>query len=170
MTGIDGPYYWDSNLFSAWLQAEKRPEGEMEGLNSYVEKFDKGQLRIITSTLTITEVLGTPNIPAGIPQQFDMFLQRPNVHKISVDAPIARMARDIRLHYLNKSDEFNGKTISTPDAIHVATAIIYNAIAFHTFDSKGYRNSLGLIPLSGDVAGHNLKIEKPLTKQVDMLL
>lgn len=116
----------------------------------------------MTSVLTITEIT-VAKIPAGTDTLLDTTLQRPNFTKVSVDIKIARMARDLRNHYLNRPEQYKGKTLSVPDSIHLATAIVYRANEFHTFDEKdGNRDkTLGLIPLSGDVAGHNLIIRKP---------
>jgi len=68
------------------------------------------------------------------------------------------LAGELRDFYQNKG---NVKPLSLPDAIHLATAIIYNVEAFYTFDEKGNAKFCGLIPLSGNVAGHNLQICKP---------
>jgi hypothetical protein len=71
---------------------------------------------------------------------------------------------DIRDHYTVRAAEFGGKTLSVPDAIHLATAVLYRVDEFHTFDMEGRSKSLGLIPLSGNVAGHRLIICKPQAK------
>jgi hypothetical protein len=67
-----------------------------------------------------------------------------------------------------RAAEFDGKTVSVPDAIHLATALIYRADEFHTFDGKNGRNTLGLLPLSGDVGGHKLTICKPVAKSPEL--
>jgi hypothetical protein len=71
------------------------------------------------------------------------------------------LAHDIRDYYIIRAQEHGGKTLSTADAIHLATAILYRADEFHTFDERGSAKNLGLIPLSGNVGGHSLKICKP---------
>lgn len=69
-------------------------------------------------------------------------------------------------HYISKNGP-TGLTLTVPDSLHLATAILYRATEFHTFDEndKPKQNALGLLPLSGDVAGHKLKICKPEAKQ-----
>jgi hypothetical protein len=65
----------------------------------------------------------------------------------------------------------------TPDAIHLATAIHYNADEFHTFDGskprtprdKRYTRS-GLLLLDGNVAGHGLTVCKPTADQYELRL
>lgn len=78
-----------------------------------------------------------------------------------MESKIAAVAHDLRDYYSNRKAEFGGKTLSTPDAIHLATAIIYRVSEFHTFDNDGDAKSLGLLPLSGDVGGNRLIICKP---------
>jgi len=78
-----------------------------------------------------------------------------------MDTKVAAMAHDIRDHYMARSAEFGGKTLSAPDSIHLATAILYRVTEFHTFDGDGSSKSLGLLPLSGNVGGNRLIICKP---------
>ena len=42
-------YYWDSNIFIAWLQDEKRKPGEMEGVFELATKFDRRHSQEIES-------------------------------------------------------------------------------------------------------------------------
>jgi hypothetical protein len=51
--------------------------------------------------------------------------------------------------------------LKSPDAIHLATAILYRADEFHTFDDQ-------LIGLSGNVGGHRLIVCKPETKSPEL--
>ena len=60
------------------------------------------------------------------------------------------MAHDIRDYYQRIKDQNDGKLLQTPDAIHLATAIMYRATEFHTFDDgKSGSKNLGLLGLSG---------------------
>ena len=81
-----------------------------------------------------------------------------------MDVKIAQVAHDLRNYYSANRDKFGGKILSTADAIHLATAIIYRVTEFHTFDQDGDAKHLGLLPLSGDVAGNRLIICKPQAK------
>ena len=87
---------------------------------------------------------------------FDGALQRRNVQLIAQDIRVADLSHEIRNYYQAK-----GTKLSSPDAIHLATAILYRANEFHTFDNGGIGKSLGLLPLSGNVGGHRLTICKP---------
>jgi hypothetical protein len=72
--------------------------------------------------------------------------------------------KDLRNYYSSRPDEFDKKTLSTPDAIHLASAILNRATEFHTFDDGGVGKSLGLLSLSGNVGGYGLTICKPQAK------
>lgn len=163
MTGNNPIYYWDTCIFWAWLRNEtNRKPGEMEGIHDCLERVKKRQISIMTSVITYTEITSL-KLPAGVETMLEEVMQRPNCAKIGVDMRVAKLARDLRNYYLAKSDIYGGKTIATPDALHLATAILYKANEFHTFDEKDQPKykSLGLLRLSGDVGGHNLVICKP---------
>lgn len=159
MAGSNPVYYWDTCVFLAWLKNEQsRKPGEMTGVIDCLNRFKRRELSLMTSVLTLTEIT-IAKIPAGTETLLETTMQRPNFSKISVDLKVARMARDLRNYYLGKS-EYAGKTLSVPDSIHLASAILYRATEFHTFDGKdGTRDkTLGLLPLSGNVGGHKLTI------------
>ena len=158
MPGSSPVYYWDACLFLAWIKDEERPIGEMDGVREVIELSKKRDALIMTSVLTSVEVLSA-RIPAGMDTLFQQLMRR--VHRVGIDVKIVALAHDIRNHYT----KIGGKTVSTPDAIHLATAIMYRATEFHTFDSDGSRQSLGLLPLSGNVAGNRLTICKPQAKR-----
>ena len=159
--------YWDSCVFIAWLKNEFRPTGEMNGIRDIVEKTKAREVSIITSALTYAEVTEA-KVGAGVMNMFDDLFKRRNMSRPPVDMRVARLARDLRDYYATRTEEYNGKTLSVPDAIHLATAILYRATAFHTFDRKNRNGTLGLLPLSGNVAGHGLVISKPETKQISL--
>jgi hypothetical protein len=90
--------------------------------------------------------------------------------RLGTDTKVAALAHDLRDHYAKVAPASGGKTLSVPDAIHLATAIHHRANEFHTFDNDGSSKSLGLLPLSGNVGGHRLVICKPVAKspQLDL--
>jgi predicted nucleic acid-binding protein len=167
MPGSNPLYYWDTNLFIAWIQDEQRPTGEMDGLREVIERVRRREAMIMTSVITTTEVLQS-KLPAGVATLVSGLMKR--IQRKSMDTKIADLAHDLRDYYAIRSAQFDGKLLSVPDAIHLATAIFYRADEFHTFDSSNGRKSLGLLPLSGNVAGHGLKICKPTAKnpQLDL--
>lgn len=157
MPGSSPLYYWDTCLFLAWLKDEERNLGEMDGVRETIDRWRRREVKIMTSVLTSVEVLAAL-IPVGMDTHFAGLMKR--ISRIGVDTKVASLAHDLRNHYAKKGS----KTLSTPDAIHLATAVHYRADEFHTFDEDGSSKSLGLIPLSGDVGGHKLKICKPVVR------
>jgi hypothetical protein len=84
-----------------------------------------------------------------------------NVVVAPADDPVMQLAGELCEYYDKQKLIDKGPPLCLPDAIHLATAIIYEAKAFHTFDQKGSSRCRGLIPLSGNVAGHKLVVCKP---------
>ena len=160
--------YWDSCIFISWLKKEQRPDPqELLSINEFVERIKNREVVIVTSTITQIEV-GACNVGKLVLPLFDDLMKRKNIIRIAVDIKIASMARTLRDYYKSEpsvSGGVNKKTLCVPDSIHLATAILNKVDVFHTFDNNGSNKTLGLIPLSGNVAEHNLKIEKPTIKQ-----
>jgi len=150
MAGANPLYYWDTCLFLAWIQDEERKPGEMDGVREIIDRSKRRDCRIMTSVITSVEVLQS-KIPAGVDTMFTGLMKR--VERVGIEAKVARMAHDIRDFYHK-----NGQKLLTPDALHLATAILYRANEFHTFDEDD------LIPLSGNVAGNRLTICKPVAR------
>ena len=165
MAGNSPLYYWDSCLFIAWLKDEQRKTGDMDGVREVIEQAKRREVKLITSVLTLTEVLSS-QIPIGIDTLFANLLKR--ISKQGVDIKIATLAHDLRDFYVQKAVEHERKILSTPDALHLATAILCRADEFHTFDESNSRNSLGLLPLTGNVADHNLTICKPIARNPEL--
>lgn len=158
MPGGNPTYYWDTCLFLAWLNDEQRGPGEMDGVREIIDRHRRREVKLVSSGLTQVEMLES-KIPVGIDTAFTNLLKR--MPRLSMDIKIAQLAHDLRDHYAREAVNTGGKTLSTPDAIHLATAIHYRVDEFHTFDEQGSSRSLGLIPLSGNVGGHKLIICKP---------
>jgi predicted nucleic acid-binding protein len=134
----------------------------MDGVREIIERSKRREVKVVTSVLTSVEVLDS-RLPVGLKTLFYGLLKR--ITRLGMDTKVAAMAHDIRDHYMVRSAEFGGKTLSTPDAIHLATAILYRVTEFHTFDNDGSAKSLGLIPLSGNVGGNRLTICKPQARR-----
>lgn len=167
MAGASPIYYWDTCLFLAWLNDETRESGEMDGVREVIARHKRREVKLITSVLTRVEVLQS-KIPVGVGNSFTDLLKR--MTQLGMDTKVAGLSHDLRDYYSANAAENGGKTLSTPDAIHLATAIHYRADEFHTFDNDGSAKNLGLLPLSGDVGGNRLKICKPEAKspQLDL--
>jgi predicted nucleic acid-binding protein len=157
MAGASPLYYWDTCLFLAWLNDEQRKTGEMDGVREIVARHKRREVRLCTSVITSVEVLES-KIPAGLAPLFLDLMKR--ITRIATDPKVAAIAHGLRDHYAKAG----GKMLTTPDAIHLATAILFRVDEFHTFDNDGSAKTLGLLPLSGNVGGHRLTICKPEAK------
>lgn len=152
--------YWDSCVLIAFLQDEKRDKNEMAGIDEMVRAIDKGSAILMTSVLSRIEVLEC-KLTESQKAKFGQMLNKRSIQSIAVTMRVVERASEIRNYYAK-----TGQTVSTPDAIHLATAMLYEAEGFYTFDGAGAkkksRSALSLVPLNGNVAGYKLKIQPPL--------
>jgi len=142
--------YLDTNVLLAWIKNETRPNNEMDGVDYCMDRIEAGEIKTITSVNTLIEIC-----EGEVPPEKKAFLdrtlgQRRGIEQVCVDHRIAALAQEIRTFYRQK-----GKRLELPDTTHLATAIHYRADALYTFDGDD------LLPLNGNVAGHNLVICKP---------
>ena len=128
----NGLICWDSSVLIDWMKGDN--QDRMKRIGVVVASVEHDSYRIVVSTLAYVEVLESA-MPEGTMKMFQQFMQnRKQVEVVTVDIRVARKAQLIR----NKSR----KQLSTPDAVHIATAIVSGAELFHTFDD-------GLLRLSG---------------------
>jgi len=148
--------YWDSCIFIAYLKDELRKDPkDMQGVNELATLFDMGQIDIATSAIAFTEVLETTITAEKYKMFCDLFSRR-NIHLIDVNRKIAEISHQIRNHYYL----VRNPTISTPDALHLATAIWFQCDTFYTFD--GEADPLGLLQLDQPIADiYDIPILKP---------
>jgi predicted nucleic acid-binding protein len=106
---------------------EQHP-GYIERVRPFFSAVDNGEISVITSTITLTEVLVVPlrKDDAWMLDQYTQILLRSrNVSTIEVSHEIAAEAARIRSRYKFK----------TPDALQLATAVVGGADAFLTNDA-----------------------------------
>lgn len=144
--------YWDSCTFLKHLMEE--PGHEL--CDDVIAEAESGNLVIVTSTLTIAEVLnikGCQEIPAENRAKVEQLFNQDFIEVRAVTRKTALLARDIVWTERRKGKDI--VKVKPKDAIHVATAIEAEMMQMHTFDD-------GLIGLSGLVGGTpNLQISKP---------
>lgn len=147
--------YWDTCLFFALLKDEKRADPtEMSGLYSAAAEIDRGEVNMITGSVTLTELSDlTPEVRARL----NRLLERSNVDVISLSPHMGDRAGQLRDYY--KKDA--GPNLCRDDAYHLATAIVANVHAFFTFDERDKKGCRGLLGLNGNVAGFPLRMAKP---------
>lgn len=162
--------YWDACVFLSWLKGEedRRTPSEKEELVACARLVDRGTVHLVTSTITRVEVLAS-TLSDEQEAKFVEFLRSTKITLQAPDIRIVTLASQLRDNYQKQKLKFD-RTICTPDAIHLATAIVYNVDEFQTFDKKDKGKCLGLLPLDGDVAGHPLKVCPPTVRNLDALL
>jgi predicted nucleic acid-binding protein len=118
--------YWDANTFLAYFQEE---EGRVDSCEAVLEEAEKGKILIVTSALTLSEVLAlrgkkrlAPN-PKMKKKVIDFF-KNEYIAVQNVTREIAELSRDLVWD----------KGIKPKDAIHVASAIAANATICETYD------------------------------------
>jgi predicted nucleic acid-binding protein len=98
-------------------------------VDPFFEALDRREFRVVSSVITLTEVLVYPMRAGNISlvQQYrDILLDQENVTTVSVSPQIAELAAQIRATY----------NLRTPDAIQLATAIEEGATFFLTNDDR----------------------------------
>jgi predicted nucleic acid-binding protein len=145
--------YWDSDAFLGWLQAEP---GKMELCQGTLDRADRGEILIITSALTIAEVLwlrGGPRVTKDKAEILRKFFRRSYIKVRGVSRSIAEAAQDVVWDH----------DIRPKDAIHVATALDASIGILETFDED-------LIKKSGVLGDPPLTIRKPVAPRQGKLL
>ncbi|MFM9863974.1 MAG: type II toxin-antitoxin system VapC family toxin [Micropepsaceae bacterium] len=137
--------YWDSDAFLGWLQEEA---GKVELCQGTIERAESGEVLIVTSALTIAEVLwmrGAPKIPKDKAAILRKFFRRSFIRVRNVTRAISELAQDVVWD----------SGIRPKDAIHVATTLDAKISVLETFDE-------GLLTKSGKVGSPPLLIRKPI--------
>ena len=138
--------YWDSDCFLGHFQDEK---GKVEKCDGVLQRADRGDVIIVTSALTIAEVLwmrGAPRITKDKAEIVQKFFRRSYIRVYNVTRKIAESAQVLVWDH----------SIKPKDAIHVATAIYLTVDVLETFDES-------LIGKSGTVGTPLLLIREPQT-------
>lgn len=136
--------YWDSDAFLGWLAEE---EDKVEECRAVIRAAEEGKTILITSALTLTEVLWMrrrERIPAESAEKVQQFFQHEYIVVNDLDRRIAEDAQRLVWHH----------SIKPKDAVHVATALDAKVARMETFDGD-------LIKKSGEVGEPPLEIGRP---------
>ncbi len=141
--------YWDACIFIKHISTKPgvpsvQDKLIIDGIDEVINEAENGRMIIVTSSLTRVEVLDCKIPPDGV-TRYLKFLRREIVQEYDVDPRIGNAAHDIRAFYRKV-----GRSLSVPDAIHVATACLRGAIELHTLDGSG--KSPKMTALSGRIA------------------
>ncbi|PLX43347.1 MAG: PIN domain-containing protein [Hyphomicrobiales bacterium] len=136
--------YWDSDCFLGHFKDE---DGKAEKCDGVIQRAERGEVIIVTSALTLAEVLwmrGQTKIDKSKEDIVKRFFRRSYIRVYNVTRKISENAQDLVWD----------SSIKPKDAIHVATAIHLDVSALETFDQK-------LIGKSGTVGNPLLLIREP---------
>lgn len=136
--------YWDADAFLGWLRAE--PDKE-EGCRAVIAEAQADKLKIVTSTLTLAEVLwlkGNAPIPAADREKVRSFFRHRWIALVQLDRSTAELAQEVVWEH----------GVRPKDAVHVATALKTQVEQLDTFDRALQRKS-------GEVGTPPLKIGPP---------
>src|SRR5690606_7946218 len=140
-------------------------DGELDALIESYREFEAGRLRIVTSAITLAEVVKT-YMGAENYETLSNLRFADNFRFISVNPAILDLAAEIRDYYHNNPlPSAVGLNVGMGDAIHLASAVAQDVDVFVTLDQRNKRKKgeLGMVQLSGNVAGrHPLHIRRPI--------
>lgn len=144
MSGKRPIVYWDSCAFLALLKGETHHrDGAFEAISMQADAFDRGEIVLATSAVGVAEVLAA-SLPDDVRARFEKMMDRSNFQLVNVTGAVARAAAIIRSHCraAAKSSQGEPYLLSTPDAIHVASAALLEAEVLVTLDEKNKTNTL----------------------------
>jgi predicted nucleic acid-binding protein len=139
--------YWDSDCFLRLLQEE----AGAEQCEQVLQDAQDGKIQIITSALTLAEVLAMKKrnpIPKEKQESVSKFFMNEYILVRNVTRKAAERARELVWNH----------DIDPKDAIHVATALEEKLSMMHTFDKN-------LIAKSNTVGSPRLIISEPFVQQ-----
>ena len=162
-------FYWDTAPLIAWITDEKRADpAEMAGLAEVIDMVDRGKAVLMTSVLWRAEVLDASITPAQ-KKRLEAAFDGRSILELAIDSRIMKLTGEIRSYHSASKKKDVMKNVRVPDAIHLASAILYEATEFHTFDGvRAGANKAGLLTLDGNVAGHRLRICAPKAEQLQL--
>lgn len=145
-------YLSDSRLVEsrAWIAIAGSPLKEIDYL---VDQVNSKRADLIISVVTYTEMLRAKHTPKQA-AAFDDFLKRSNINRVDVSFPIAQKAEQIRSKAITMFAKHQQRSIKTPDAQIIATAIVHEADVFHSLEPMHHN-------LSGHAVVDGLSITTP---------
>lgn len=137
--------YWDTVCFLGVLN--KEPD-KLAACSAVIREAEAGSVRVVTSALTIAEVLWPKGQPLQLPpdraEEVQQFFQHDWIVLRELDRAVAELAREVVWNH----------HVHPKDAVHVASAVDAGVEQLDTYDG-------GLIALSGKIGNHALVIGNP---------
>ena len=124
--------YWDANCFLSCLdeEPERRPV-----LESLLDLAERGERALVTSTLSLVEVVYLASEQTGAPldesgeRAIDALFERALITFVDVHEGIARQACRLMRDAIGR-----GWSLRHADAVHLASARAAGVAEFHTYD------------------------------------
>ena len=163
-------YYWDTCIFFHWLKGTEltaKPEC-LTAIKKIEDLVDSKKVSLLTSVITSIEFSQT-RLTREEHNRLDELFSKPNVDKASVTSRVSGVAVELNEHYRTR-----GISLQTPDIIHLATAIHFDADILHTTDGSGKKRCGNLLGLSEEAESglcdgkYQLGITIPSTSQLGM--
>lgn len=126
--------YWDANVVLNYLN--EHDPGRVQTLDGLLYRARKGEIEIVTSTLTVVEVafitgeFDSADLPGDVDQRIAAMWFPPGPVKL-VDLHL-RIAEEARA--LVRLARSRGQRLTPRDAVHLASAVFLQANAVHTYD------------------------------------
>jgi hypothetical protein len=149
--------YWDTAVWLAWLLGERHwPETVIAGIEDVTLIWKTESFRLLTSSITRSEVF-QGRLTTDQKNLWTSMMRRSDVLAIAADDRVNDRASRIREYHQSR-----GVKILTPDAIHLATAVLYKANEFQTMDGLDKTGKAKrILALNGDVGGYPLFVTHP---------
>jgi hypothetical protein len=115
--------YWDATCWLAWLYDERDvwPADVITGLEDVVYEIETDNVILLRSAMMRSEVLVT-RLTVDQEVLYQKLLRRHNFQEKDADPRVVDRAGEIREYHRKRKQR-----VDTPDAIHLATAILYKA-------------------------------------------
>ena len=129
---MTAPAYWDANCFLSCLDEEPERRPVLEAL---LDLAERGERPLVTSTLTLVEVVYLASEWTGSPldesgeRAIDALFERALITFVDVHEGVARQARRLMRDAIGR-----GWSLRHADAVHLASAWAAGVAEFHTYD------------------------------------
>lgn len=154
--------YLDSNVIIDWVS--RREEASLKvGVGGLISAICSNKLEAVVSDITRLEILECKSEPT-MWRAWTSFRARRNVQVAGCIRSVMDRAVEIRNHYQSIKDQNPSvkRAPSTPDCIHVATALIFECPTMYSFDAGRKANDMSPLDMDPIVMGkYPLRIIRP---------
>ncbi|HVI32060.1 type II toxin-antitoxin system VapC family toxin [Phenylobacterium sp.] len=165
-------YYWDACIFYEYLMEDQPDAHKAQAVTDILDENKQRRNRICTSVITHSEVV-PKKIGGNAEQRYWDCFGSTFFYDVEVDRSAILLAREIRDYYYRPPEDSGGyRLMGTPDALHLAAAILNGAAEFHTRDGKRRGGNVPLLGLDSSSPGgklcgkYELKIISPTAQQL----